>query len=96
METVRTVEARHIAPLSVRAQDILDDVRALTARVNEQTERVDQAIRGTIDRVDETADRVRSQVSRRARRVAGVVRGVRAAVNAVVSDRRPSPRTAHV
>ena len=52
----------------------------ITARVNQQTERVDHAITGTIDRVDDTAARVRAGVHEKINHVAGVVRGVRAVI----------------
>src|SRR3954466_9177312 len=57
---VTDLEARQIAPLREKAAAILADVKAVTARVSQQTERVDHAISGTIDRVDNTAARVRA------------------------------------
>ena len=59
---------------------ILADVKGITARVSQQTERVDHAITGTIDRVDHTADRVRAGVYEKIYQVAGLVRGVRAVI----------------
>jgi len=59
---VNDLEARQIAPLRERADAILADVKSITARVSQQTERVDHAITGTIDRVDDTATRVRAGV----------------------------------
>ena len=56
------------------------DVKAVTARVSQQTERVDHAIRGTMDRVDDTAEHVKSSVRDKVNQAAGVVRGVRAAI----------------
>jgi len=77
---VTDLEARQIAPLREKADAILADVKAVTARVSQQTERVDHAISGTIDRVDDTAARVRAGVHDKVSQVAGVVRGVRAVV----------------
>ena len=74
------LEARQIAPLREKVDAILTDVKAITARVSQQTERVDQAITGTIDRVDDTAYRVRAGVHDKVNQVAGVVRGVRAVI----------------
>ncbi len=74
------LEARQIAPLREKVDAILTDVKAVTARVSQQTERVDQAITGTIDRVDDTAYRVRAGVHDKVSQVAGVVRGVRAVI----------------
>jgi hypothetical protein len=85
LQTIGELEARQVAPLVARVNYILDDVKDVTRRVNEQAERVDQAIKGTIERVDETADRVRGNVKARAGTVAGVVRGVRAAIESFLT-----------
>jgi hypothetical protein len=77
---VTDLEARQIAPLREKADAILADVKAVTARVSQQTERVDHAISGTIDRVDDTAARVRAGVHDKVSQAVGVVRGVRAVV----------------
>jgi hypothetical protein len=55
MQVVADLETRQIAPLREKVDAILLDVKAVTASVNQQTERVDHAITGTVDRVDETA-----------------------------------------
>ena len=78
MTLVNDLEARQIAPLRERADAILADVKSITARVSQQTERVDHAISGTIERVDDTASRVRAGVNDRVNQAVGVVRGVRA------------------
>jgi len=75
---VTDLEARQIAPLREKADAILADVHAITARVSQQTERVDHAIIGTIERVDDTATRVRAGVHDRVNQAVGVFRGVRA------------------
>jgi hypothetical protein len=80
MTLVADLEARQIAPLREKVDAILADVKGITARVSHQTERVDQAIAGTMDRVDDTAFRVRASVHERVSQVAGVVRGVRAVI----------------
>jgi hypothetical protein len=80
MTLIKDLEARQIAPLREKADAILADVKSVTARVSQQTERVDQAITGTIDRVDDTAARVRAGVHDRVNQAVGVVRGVRAVV----------------
>jgi hypothetical protein len=74
------LEARQIAPLREKADAILADVKSVTARVSQQTERVDQAISGTMERVDDTAARVRAGVHDRVSQAAGVVRGIRAVI----------------
>lgn len=78
MALVNDLEARQIAPLREKADAILADVKSITARVSQQTERVDHAISGTIERVDDTATRVRAGVHDRVNQAVGVVRGVRA------------------
>src|SRR6187431_693685 len=80
MTLVNDLEARQIAPLREQVDAILADVKSVTARVSHQTERVDQAITGTIDRVDETATRVRANVHDKVSNAVGVVRGVRAVI----------------
>ena len=80
MTLINELEARQIAPIREKVDAILTDVKAITSRVGHQTERVDDAITGTIDRVDHTADRVRARVHEKVNQVAGVVRGVRAVI----------------
>ena len=80
MTLINDLEARQIAPIREKVDAILTDVKAITARVGQQTERVDHAITGTIDRVDHTADRVRAGVHEKVSQVAGVMRGVRAVI----------------
>jgi len=74
------LEQRQIAPLREKVDAILVDVKAVSARVSQQTERVDHAISGTIDRVDDTAARVRAGVHDKVAQAAGVVRGIRAVI----------------
>lgn len=85
MALVNDFEARHVTPLSAKANDILEDVKAITARAQLQAERVDHAITGTMDRVDETAGRVRHSVLEQVARMYGLVRGARAAIASIVS-----------
>ena len=81
---VEGLETRQIAPAMVRVNGILDDVKVVTTKVKEETERVDEAIRTTINRVDDTADRVRSNVRARTSRVVGFVRGLRVAIESML------------
>ena len=80
MTLVNELEARQIAPLREKVDAILMDVKSVTARVSQQTERVDHAISGTIDRVDNTAARVRAGMHDKVSQATGVVRGVRAVI----------------
>lgn len=81
---VADLEARQIAPLREKVDAILADVKAVTSRVSQQTERVDHAIAGTIDRVDDTAARVRAGVHVKVNQAVGVVRGIRAVIMSVL------------
>jgi len=90
MQAVHDIEERQVAPLRARVEalmgtvdDILGDVRRVTATVGAQTDRVNSAISTTMDRVDETADRVKHTVSHRVGRVLGVIQAARAAMGAM-------------
>src|ERR1700730_7942901 len=74
------IEVRQIAPAMHRVSAILDDVKDVTAKVKEETERVDQAIHTTIDRIDNTAERVRANVRARTSALVGFIRGARVAI----------------
>ena len=66
-------------------------MQAIAARVSHQTERVDHAITGTIDRVDETAERVKDSVRDKVAQATGVVRGIRAIIASLLTtEPRPS------
>lgn len=86
MTLVTDLETRQIAPLREKVDTILADVHAVTSRVAYQTERVDHAITGTIDRVDETAARVRAGVHDRVSQAAGVMRGIRAVIMTLLTS----------
>ena len=88
MRTVREIEQRQIAPLvarvntlMTRVDSILIDLREVTTRVSTRTERVDSAIQHTINRVDETASRVRSSVHSRVQQAFSLFYAARAVVD---------------
>jgi hypothetical protein len=81
------IEARQVAPAMHRVNAILDDVKDVTGKVKEETERVDQAIHTTIDRLDDTADRVRTNVRAKASVLVGVIRGARVAIEGLLAAR---------
>lgn len=85
MTLVNGLEARQVAPAMARVNAILDDVKVVSTKVKEEAERVDTAIRTTMDRVDDTADRVRSSVRARSSRIVGIVRGARVALEHMLS-----------
>ena len=84
--TIHEIEQRQIAPLAARANalmtsvdDVLTDVKGITSRLAQQAERLDSAIRTTVDHADEAVGRVRRTVAARVNRVIGVMHGARAA-----------------
>src|SRR5262245_57242634 len=78
------LESRHVSPLMSRVNAILDDVRDVTSTVRDETNRVNRVIHSTVERVDDTADRVRSNVRAKTSRVVGFVRGVRVAIETML------------
>ena len=86
MQLVEDLETRQIAPIREKVETILGDVQIVTARVSQQTERVDHAISGTIHRVDETADRVKGSVRDKVNQAVGIVRGVRAVIASLMNN----------
>jgi hypothetical protein len=92
MQLVNDLETRQIAPVREKVDAILVDVKAVTARVSQQTERVNHAISGTMDRVDETAGRVTGSVREKINQAVGMARGIRAIVMSVLGhDARHEP-----
>lgn len=93
-ELVNGLEQRHVAPAMIRVNAILDDVKGVTERVKSETDRVDHAIRATMDRVDDTADRVRWSVRSKTGRIVGIVRGMRVAIEELLQTRHQPPASA--
>ncbi len=85
MTLVEGVETRQVAPAMARVNAILDDAKVVSAKVKEEAERVDYAIRSTMNRVDDTADRVRTNVRAKTSRIVGFVRGARVALESILS-----------
>ena len=85
MDLIEGLEARQVAPAVARVNAILDDVKVVSAKVKEESERVDYAIRSTMNRVDDTADRVRTNVRAKTSRIVGFVRGARVALETILS-----------
>jgi len=87
MTLVNELETRQIAPAMARVNAILDDVKHVSTKVKDEAERVDTALRTTMDRVDDTADRVRSNVRAQTGRLVGILRGARVALESMLSAR---------
>ncbi len=88
MDLVANLEQRQVAPAMARVNAILDDVKDVSAKVKAETERVDTAIHTTMGRIDDTADRVRSNVRAKTSHVVGFVRGVRVAIEDMLRSRQ--------
>lgn len=97
MQFVNELEARQIAPVREKVDAILGDVKAVTARVSQQTERVNHAISDTMERVDDTAGRVKGSVRDKMNHAVGLARGIRAIVMSVLGHdgRHDPPATAN-
>jgi uncharacterized protein YoxC len=93
MALVDGIETRQVAPAMARVNAILDDVQSVTATVKEETERVDHAIHTTMDRIDDTADRLRSNVRAKTGAVVGFVRGLRVAIEVMLHSRHQAHDT---
>ena len=92
MDLIQGLEVRQIDPLMTQLRAILRDVKGVTSRVKEETERVDHAIRMTMDRVDNTADRVRTSVRVKTSRLVGFMRGLRVAIEAMFESPQSASR----
>jgi hypothetical protein len=86
MAMISDVERRHIAPLAATVNEVVKDVKEVTARVNHETERLDHAIRDTIDRVDETAGHVKTRVRDKAGRAIHAVIAVRNTIERILTN----------
>jgi hypothetical protein len=84
MVLAQGIEARQVAPAMTRVNAILDDVKEVTTKVKEETERVDNAIHSTIDRIDDTAGRVRTNVRAKTSALVGFLRGARVALEGML------------
>jgi hypothetical protein len=84
---VNGLEERQVAPAMARVNAILDDLKIASRTVKGEAERVDNAIRTTMTRVDDTADRVRSNVRAKTSRIVGIVRGARVALQTILESR---------
>jgi hypothetical protein len=93
MVLVDGIETRQVAPAMARVNAILDDVKTVTAKVKEETERVEHAIHATMDRIDGTADRLRSDLLAKTGVVVAFVRGLRVAIDGMRHSRRRAHET---
>ena len=87
MQLVNELEERRIAPAMTRVNAIPDDVRVVSATVKAETQRVDQAFHSTMDRVDQSVDRMRYNVRSKTARIIGFVRGARVALETFLNTR---------
>jgi hypothetical protein len=83
------IERKHVAPLSQRVSAVVDDARAVVARV----QGIEHQVADAIHRVDESAVRTVATVKARMWPLVGLARGVRAAIAAATAGTGPSGRT---
>jgi len=86
-ELINGLDVRQVAPVVGRVNAILDDLKLVSERVKQEAERVDDAIHRTMHRVDDTADRVRTNVRAKTSRMVGIVRGLRVALETMMQKR---------
>lgn len=94
MGLVNGLEQRQVAPAMDRVNGILDDLKGVSSKLREEAERMDQAIHTTMDRVDDTVDRVRTNVRVRTSRLVGIVRGARVAIETMLHKDENDTRAA--
>jgi hypothetical protein len=87
MSTLTNELQASVAPAMHRVNLILDDVREVSGTVKMRTVRAEQAIHHTMDRVDETVDRVRHNVRAKTGMLVGLVRGARVAIETMLQSR---------
>jgi argininosuccinate lyase len=85
--TAEAIESRYLSPMVSQLSVVLDDVKEVMTTVKADTERVEHAIQDTMVRLDDTADRMRTNVRFKTRHMVGLVRGVRAAIEEVLRSR---------
>jgi len=87
MGLVDVAESRYLAPAAARVNEILGDVKSISAKVSAQTDRVDRAIDTTVNRVDDTAERVRTNIRSKTAHVVGFIRGARVVIETLLQSR---------
>lgn len=79
---IRDYEHRHIAPLTTKVNEILADVKGVTARVNKESGRADAVLRNALGAVDEATTRVRTNMQT----TMGITMAIAEAVRAVMAS----------
>jgi hypothetical protein len=86
MTLANELEERHVAPAMIRVHAILDDLKSVSATVKAERDLVN-AIHSTVHRVDDTVDRISSNVRSQTSRIIGLVRGARVALETILQSR---------
>lgn len=85
--TTNLTEVSHT--LRQQASQINETVEALLARTDVQVRRVDEMVTATFNAVNQASRAIENAVAAPARRVTGVINGVRAGVEAFVGKKKP-------
>ncbi|MPZ21597.1 MAG: hypothetical protein GEV06_27450 [Luteitalea sp.] len=83
MQTLDSLEARHVAPLTARTTAILDDLKSLTGRAESGAGSLDLQVRESARRAGEVARHVRWRSTRAWQQVESVGVGIREGIAAI-------------
>ena len=80
------VEADYVQPAMLKVNALIDDVQGIASIVRTDHDRVERAIRHTVDRVDGTAHRLKADVRARTSWLVGTIRGIRVALQDILQS----------
>jgi len=79
---LRDYDQKHVTPFTTKVNEILADVRGVTARVNKESEQADAVFRNALGVVDEATTRVRTNMQT----TMGVTMAIAETVRAVIAS----------
>jgi hypothetical protein len=83
-ELTESIESRYVQPTMTKVNTLIDEVQGIAASVRTNQEKVERAIRHTVDRVDDTAHRLKGEVRAKTSWIVGTIRGIRVAVHDIL------------